>query len=73
MDHSLPEQPAHLKWKLHLLLISVYQRSLAVYYFQNRERLPRANRLEKPRITRITGEGAEKGEVPASLVLSLLP
>ena len=28
--HRLPEQPVDLKWALHLLLISVYQRSLAV-------------------------------------------
>ena len=28
--HGLPEQPVDLKWALHLLLISVYQRSLAV-------------------------------------------
>jgi hypothetical protein len=30
MAHSLPEQPVHLKWVLHLLPISVHQRSLAV-------------------------------------------
>jgi hypothetical protein len=30
MVHSLPAQPVHLKWALHLLRISVYQRSLAV-------------------------------------------
>lgn len=30
IGRNLPEQPVHLKWALHLLLISVYQRSLAV-------------------------------------------
>ena len=30
MSHSLPEQRIHLSWALHLLLVSVYQRSLAV-------------------------------------------
>ena len=39
MAHGLSKQPVHLNWQLHLLLISVYQRSLAVYYFQARERL----------------------------------
>ena len=32
--HSLPEHPVHLEWALHLLLISVYQRSSAVSNLQ---------------------------------------
>ena len=33
ISRNLPEQPVHLKWVPHLLLISVYQRSLAVSNF----------------------------------------